>query len=75
MIKYEEINGGRSDTMGKSVKKLSKSDQKFEKLSKCLKSLKGLKNLQKPLFWRNIYQSTDPLSVYRYKELELTSEF
>ena len=74
MIKYEKVDRGKSGVIGKLVKKLSKSHQKVEKLSKSPKSLKGLNNLQRPLVWKNVYQSTDPPSVYRYKELKLTSE-
>ena len=51
-----------------------KNCQKSEKSSKSLKSLKGLKNLQKPLVWRNVYQSTNSSSI-RYEEFELPLEF
>ena len=62
VIEYDEVDVGGGG--GKLVKKLSKSP----------KSLKGLKNLQRPLVWRNIYQSTNPPSI-RYKELEFPLEF
>ena len=52
----------------------SKNCQKVEESSKNPKNLNDLKNLQKPLVWRNIYQSTDPPPI-RYKELELLLEF
>ena len=63
MVKYKEVDGGKSGAGGKLVKKLSKSP----------KSLGGLKNLERLSDWRNVYQSTDFLSI-KYKELELPLE-
>ena len=40
MVKYEEVDGGRSGAVGKSVKKLSKSRQKSRESSKSSKSFK-----------------------------------
>ena len=51
----------------------SKSCRKVKKLSKSPKNLKGLKKLRRPPVRRNVYQSTDPLSVHRY-ELGLPSD-
>ena len=73
VVEYDEIDG-EDCIVGKLVKKLSISCQKVEESSKGLKSLKGQKNLQGPLVRRNVYQSTDPLSVHKYEKLELTSE-
>ena len=67
MVKYEEVDGGRSGAVGKPVKKSSK----VEESSKSPKSLKGLKNLQRPSVWRNVYQSTNPSSI---EKLELPLE-
>ena len=66
MVKYEEVDTGKSGAIGKSVKKLSK----VKESSKSLKSLKGLKILHEPLVWRNVYQSIDLPSI-AYKELKL----
>ena len=51
----------------------SKSCQKVEESSKSPKRLKGQKDLQKSPVWKNVYQSTDTLSI-RYEELELPLE-
>ena len=69
MVKYDEVDRDRSGTGGKLVKKSSKS----RRIIKESKSFKGLKNLQRPLVWRNVYQSTGPPST-RYKELEFPLE-
>ena len=50
------------------------SRRKIEESSKSPKNLKGLKKLCRPPIRRNVYRSTDPPSVHRYEELELTSE-
>ena len=64
MVEYNGVDPSSGDG-DKSVENLSK----IKKLSKSPKSLKGLKNLQKLLVWKNIYQTTDLLSVYRCKKL------
>ena len=69
MIKYDEVDGGRSGAVGKSVQKSSKS----RRIVKESKSFKGLKILQRPSVRRNVYRSTDPPSI-RYEELELPLE-
>ena len=69
MVKYNEVDGGKSGADSKSIKKLSK----IQKIVKKSKSFKDLKNLQQPLVWRNVYQSTNLPSI-RYKELELLLE-
>ena len=56
MVKYEEVDGGRSGAVGKSVKKLSKSRQKSQKIVKEPKKLQGLKNLQRTSVRKNVYQ-------------------
>ena len=63
MVKYEEIDGGKSGVVGKSVKKLSKSRQKSRRIVKEPKKLQGLKIFQRTSVWRNVYQSTGLLST------------
>ena len=70
MVKYDEVDGGRSGAGGKLVKKSSKS----RRIVKESKSFKGLKNLQRPSVRRNVYRSTDPPSI-RYEEFKLLLEF
>ena len=70
MIKYDEVDEGKSGAVDKSVQKSSKS----RRIVKESKSFKGLKSLQRSLVRRNVYRSTNPSLVHRYKELELTTE-
>ena len=71
MVEFDEVDadGGAS---GKLIKKLSKVKESSwsPKASKVWKNCKGLKKLQRPLVWKNVYQSTNPPSI-RYRELEL----
>ena len=70
MVKYNEVDRGRSGVISKLVKK---SRQKVKEMSKSPQNLKSLKNLQKSLIGTNVYQSTNLLSI-RYKELQLLFE-
>ena len=45
MVKYEEVDGGRSSAIGKLVKKLSKSQRIFKNSKKSQKSEKFAKAL------------------------------
>ena len=65
MVKYDEVDGGRSGAADKS--------SKSRKIVKNPKNLKGLGSLQRPSVRRNVYRSTDPPSI-RYDELELPLE-
>ena len=69
MVKYEEVDGGRSGAVGKSVKKSSKSRRIIKKSEKPQRPEK----LQRSSVRRNVYRSTDPPSI-RYEELELPLE-
>ena len=58
---YDEVDRGRSSAADKS--------SKCQKLVKNPKNLKSLESLQKPLVWKNIYESTNP-PLIRYEKLE-----
>ena len=64
MIEYNEVD----DSSGGNSKLVEKSS-KIQELLKSPKSLKSLKNLQRPLVWRNVYQTTNPLLVHKCEEL------
>ena len=70
MVKYNEVDGGKSGAVGKLVEK---SCQKVEELSKVEKPQRPEKS-QKSSVRRNIYRNTNPPSI-RYKELKLPLEF
>ena len=69
-VKYDEVDGGRSGAVGKSVKKLSKGRRIVKKSEKSQRP----ERLQRSSVRRNVYRSTDPPSI-RYEELELPLEF
>ena len=58
VVKFDGFDAG-GGASSKSVEKSLKS----RKSSKNPESLKGRKNLQRPSVWRNVYQSTGPLST------------
>ena len=68
MVEYDGVDAAGGGG-GKSIKKSSK----VKKSAKSKKNLKGLKNLQRPSVRRNVYQSTDPLLIQGYEELDLPS--
>ena len=65
-VEYNEVDGAS----GKWVKKLLKSWKIVKKSKKPQKPEK----LQKSLVWRNVYQSTNPLSI-GYEELKSSNSF
>ena len=58
MIKYDEVNRGKSGAVDKSVKKSLKSGQKVEELSKSPKNLKDLKSCKDYLFGRTFTKAS-----------------
>ena len=63
---YDEVD----DSVGKLVKKSSQGRRIVKKSEKPQRP----KKLQRLSVWRNIYRSTNPLSI-KYEELELPLEF
>ena len=69
VVEFNRVDAG-DGAVGKLVKNLSKS----RKIVKESKSFKSLKNLQRPLVWRNVYQSTNLLSL-KYQKLKFWQFF